>query len=122
MTIIDAKTRFDRRHPENKVEHSDIILWLDSIDSVIYNEIILNHEEPIEWSGYGELTDYDTFLLADDGYDVLYDHYLDSEYYNLIGEITKYNNSTAAFNAAYQRYANHYNHNNMPKQRAKIKF
>lgn len=116
MTIGEALERMDGLKP-NTYGEDEKIGWLAALDARIHEEIRMTHEhgESEEgFAGYTGETDRDTELLAPAPYDELYLYYLESkiDYYN--GEMGKFNNSAAMFNAAYADYANYINRTRMP--------
>ena len=116
MTIMDALYRIDELKP-NSYSQTEKIKWLSSLDGVIKSEIIDTHEggEDIAFSGYDENADLTTVLLVPAPYDDIYLKWLEAQidYHN--GELNKYNNSSVAYNDAYDLYQKHYNRTHMPK-------
>lgn len=122
MTIQEAIQYSDSLHP-NGYDQETKISWLSDLDGRIFEEIINTHENGIEtFTGYTTDTNTSTKLLVQEPYSNLYIPYLISkvDYYN--AEISRYNNSSAVYNLAYQDFANWYNRTHMPKQKGVIKF
>lgn len=94
-------------------------LWLNNIDTMIYEEIICTHEgyENIEFNGYTDDTSNDTELLAPKHYGAeMYRYFLQMQIDLANAEYTRYNVSSALFQSAYENYAKAYNRANMPLQ------
>ena len=110
MTIQEVLTRIDNLKP-NQYKITQKIAWISDIDGVIYKEIIKTHvnEEDNEFVGYDDTTDLSTELLACEPYSELYVYYLMAQIDFCNGEYTRYNNTSALFNQAYQNYVNYYN-------------
>ena len=122
MTIMDALYRIDELKP-NSYSQPEKIKWLSSLDGVIKSEIIDTHEggEGIVFSGYTEEADLSTVLLVPAPYDDIYVKWLEAQIDYTNGELNKYNNSSVAYNDAYDLYQRHYNRTHMPKG-TKFKF
>ena len=110
MTIREAINIIDKLVP-NVYDDEDKMKWLKDIESLIYQEIILTHENPIEMTDF---EDDNNELFAKSPYDNLYTSYLESKIHFNNKEIPRYNNAMAVFNEEYREYANWYNRNNMP--------
>lgn len=108
MTIQEAIAKVDSLKP-NQYKQPEKLEWLNEVDGKIYKELILTHDNPDElsWESYGVNTDVSMELLAKEPYATLYIHYLSAkiDWYN--GEYGRYNNEMAAYNEAYQEYANY---------------
>lgn len=122
MTIMDALYRIDELKP-NSYSQTEKIKWLSSLDGVIKSEIIDTHEggEDKVFSGYDENSDLNTKLLVEAPYDDIYLRWLEAQIDYNNGELNKYNNSSVAYNDAYDLYQKHYNRTHMPKGK-KFKF
>lgn len=99
----------------------DHIEWLNKIETEIYNDVFLTHEEnSTEFNGYEENVDRDTKLLAESPYDSLYVDYLFSmiDYNN--GEMQRYNQSASMYNETLSAYKSWYNRLHMPIQPKQI--
>lgn len=122
MTIIEAIGRTDDLKPNNFTE-LDKIRWLSELEWIVKRKVIDTHEggEDIVFNGYDETTNTESKLLVPAPHDDIYLKWLEAkiDYHN--GEYTKYNNSSVAFNTAYNEFANCYNRQHMPKQ-TKMKF
>ena len=115
MTIMEAISRIDILKPNSYTE-KEKILWLSTLDGIIKEQIIDTHEghEGIPFEEYTGDTPTETKLLVPPPYDDIYLKWLEMQMDYTNGEYAKYNNSVAAYNTAYQAYANWYNRNNMP--------
>ena len=114
MTIIEAINKIDTLKP-NTYTQSEKVKWLSALDSLIYKEIISTHEGDTTFTGYTDETPIDTTLLAEEPYDEMYIHWLESkiDYYN--AEYARYNNSVTAFDEIYNNYSKLYNRTHKPK-------
>ena len=110
MTIREALNIVDKLLP-NVYDEEDKMKGLKDIESQIYREIILTHENPIEMTDF---TDDSSELFAPSPYDNLYTSYVEAQIYFTQKEIPRYNNTMAVFNEEYREYANWYNRNVMP--------
>lgn len=122
MTLIEAINRSDDLKP-NDYTYAEKVEWLSRLDGRIKNDIIDNHEgaEDVVFNGYSEDTDQNTKLLVPATYDDLYIHWLHAQVDYANGEIRKYNNCMAMFNASLQTYSNYYKRTHMPHE-TKIRF
>lgn len=122
MTIMEALYRIDEIKP-NSCSQSEKIKWLSSLDGVIKNEIIDTHEggEDVVFDGYNEDSDLSIVLLVPAPYDDIYLKWLEARIDYTNGELNKYNNSSVAYNDAYDLYQRYYNRTHMPKGK-KFKF
>ena len=122
MTIMEALYRIDEIKP-NSCSQPEKIKWLSSLDGVIKSEIIDTHEggEDVVFEGYNEDSNLSIVLLVPAPYDDIYLKWLEARIDYTNGELNKYNNSSVAYNNAYDLYLRHYNRTHMPKG-TKLKF
>jgi hypothetical protein len=115
MTILEAINRVDTTKP-NSYTQIEKVDWLSTLDGIIKNEIINTHEggEAIVFEGYTPDTNLDTELLVPAPYDEIYIRWLEARIDYANGEYKKYNNSTMAYNTAFEKYSSYYNRINMP--------
>lgn len=115
MTILEAINRVDTTKP-NSYTQTEKVDWLSTLDGIIKNEIINTHEggEAIVFEGYTPDTNLDTELLVPAPYDDIYIRWLEARIDYANGEYNKYNNSSMAYNATFEKYSNYYNRINMP--------
>ena len=116
MTIHEAITELDAlKH--NTFTNSEKISWLSKLDGRIRCHVMDTHEGGPEepFSCYTHLTPGDTVLLVPFPHEDIYVRYLEAmvDYHN--GEIEKYNNSAALFEAAHRSFQRHYNRTHLPK-------
>jgi hypothetical protein len=119
MTITEAIARIDALKP-NRFEDIDKINWLSELDGKIKAEVIDTHEggENISFAPYDEKTKANkTKLLVDKPHDNIYVLWLETkiDYYN--AEYGRYNNSSIAFNNAYNEFVRFYHNRHKPKAR-----
>lgn len=114
MTVIEAISRIDALKP-NLFSQLEKIKWLSELDAIVKSEIIDAHEgaDKVEFSEYTE-EDLTRELLIPSPYDRVYIHWLESRIDYWSNELKRYNNSAAAFNAAYADFAHHYVAHHMP--------
>lgn len=120
MKLQEAIARTDKLKP-NSFSDEDKVRWLSELDGQIYNELVLTHchppdEQPQPFTGYTN-ADMDHELLVPFPYTNVYDYWLQSQIDLNNGELGKYNNTQAMFNAAFQTFSDYYTRTHMPKQR-----
>lgn len=118
ITIGEVINLVDNLYPNIRTSEEKK-LWLNNIDTMIYEEIICTHEgyENIEFNGYTDDTSNDTELLAPKHYGAeMYRYFLQMQIDLANAEYTRYNVSSALFQSAYENYAKAYNRANMPLQ------
>ena len=118
MTIGEAVDRIDSlKH--NIFTVSEKIAWLSRLDGLVKQEILDTCEgEEVPFAGYGAQTDRNTTLLVGAPHDELYLRYLEAQMDYANGEIDRYNNAIAMFQASFDRFSNHYRRSHMPKKTA----
>lgn len=117
MTIEQAIAKIDTLKPNTYTE-MDKLEWLNELDGRIKAEIVDTHEDADEvvYFGYNEDTDLEmTTLIVPSPYDDIYIKWLESKIDYANAEYAKYNNTTTAFNNAYQAFERYYNRQHMPK-------
>lgn len=122
MTIQNAIELVDSL-TYNQIDMMPKIKWLSDLDRTVQNDILLAHEgtDNREFNGYGPDQDLETELLVPAPYDEIYRWYLEMKIHDTTGEITKYNNAAAKYNAAYIAYADYINRKHTPKGMRNIK-
>lgn len=118
MTVKQAIAQVDALRP-NQYPVETKVQWLSDLDGMFYREQIAAHEPPP--GDTGEFTPYDpanqdALLLVKAPYEDLYLHYLAMQISLHNGEIQKYNNDMALFNATYSAVSKAYTRAVMPKQ------
>lgn len=118
MTILEAINRQDGLR-SNAYSVAQKVAWLSQVDAMVKQQIIDTHEggENIAFSDYTTETPTDTVLLVPHPHDEMYLRFMEAQigYHN--GEIKKYNNAMALFNADFEAFAKHYKSTHMPKSR-----
>ena len=114
MKVSEAIAEVKELKP-NHYSDEKLLEWLNKIESQIYNNIILTHEnsDNIEYTEYGA-DDGDKELIASGMYEDLYRFYVESQIDYSNQEINKFNNSSAMHNAFYSGYERWYNRHYMP--------
>ena len=115
MTITQAIERTDSLVP-NTYLHPDKLRWLTVLDGRIQREIIDRYEgeKTAALPEYDEDT-VDSTLLVPAPYDELYVHWLSAMIHYANGEMARYNNSLARFDAEYIAFARQYATDHMPR-------
>ena len=118
MTIGEAIDRIDSlKH--NIFTLAEKIAWLSRLDGLVKQEILDTCEgESVPFAGYDAQTDRNTPLLVGAPHDELYLRYLEAQMDYANGEIDRYNNAIAMFQASFDRFSNHYRRSHMPKKTA----
>ncbi|MBR0040969.1 MAG: hypothetical protein IJP64_06290 [Oscillospiraceae bacterium] len=115
MTVNQIITSVDLKEPNNYTA-AEKIHWLSNLDGKIFEEVIKTHE------GYDP--DTDAFTPYFDGTEELliqvpygedlYIHYLIAMIAQGNGEITRYNQQIALYNACYSQWWNRFNATHLP--------
>ena len=115
MTVNEAINRTDALKP-NAVSREQKIAWLNQLDNLAFNEVVLTHEHEDGAAFTPYTTGTETLLMAAP-YDEAYHHYLSMQI-DLAGrEIGMYNNDKTLFNNAYLTWQDYYNRTVMPLQK-----
>ena len=122
MKIKQAIDRADKQTP-NGYTLEQKIAWLNTLDHMIYNEIILAHEgyADVTFNGYDE-TDIETELLAPEPYCQLYVYWLNAKIDEQNDEANRYANDSAQYNALYTEYARWYTRTHMPRKVSQARY
>jgi hypothetical protein len=115
MNISEAISLVNTLKP-NQYSDSQKIAWLSQLDGKIFLELIKTHMGGIDaFHGYTADVDLETELLVEFPFSQeIYNYYLQSMIDRENGEVSKYNQSAAMFNEAYQAYVGWYNRNHVP--------
>ena len=111
MRVSDAIAMFDKYAGES-ADSGLKYHWLQLIEDTIYSEIILTHNGGIERPPH--VLEGDRELICPDAYADLYIHFLNMQNDIFLRDTQGFQNSAAAFAAAYSDYADWYNRNNIP--------
>ena len=111
MKVSDAMMLFTK-YAGAPVEDDLKYRWLQSIEDIIYNEIILTHHSHSEKPAL--ITEGDRDLTAPDPYSELYIHYMNMQNDLFLRDHNSYANSSVAFAVSYASYADWYNRTHMP--------
>lgn len=104
MTISKVIQEADENRPnvfttEKKVE------WLSDLDGTIAAELMYMSNEDLQQFKYDPVDDMNTELLVTFPHDKIYLLYLIAKIDELNGEYSRYANSSAIYNAAYNNFA-----------------
>lgn len=120
MNIQKALDLADQMKP-NMMDQAMKIHFLEEIDQLIHDEIILKHEHTEDQEKkpeYDSDTDPGEALLVPDPYSELYVYWLMSKIDLQNLEMDKYNNDRALFENAYDTMSDWWTRNHMPLQAA----
>ncbi len=107
MTLREAIERFDLLYP-NSLPLAAKRGMISAFDGRLYAEVLSHYGgAPAAFTGYDETTPPETPLLAEFPYDDIYIKMLCAENDAVCGDVARYNNAAALFNAAYERLAAH---------------
>ena len=115
MTIKEAIDVVDKLVP-NSYSYTLKVKWLSKLDGQIYQEVFATHEDNSAegFHGYDD-AEPDTPLLVPFPYDGdIYIYFLQAQINLENGEINKYNQSIAVYNAAYSNFQSKYNRTHKP--------
>ena len=113
MTAGEAITRADALMP-NQFPASEKLLWLRELDGQLARETGAGLPE----ASYGE----ESVLLADAPDEALYLHWLQARMLYFLGEVTRYLNAKAQFNAAYLAFTAAKLRAEKPAARAQLRY
>ena len=117
MTIAEAIDCLDgQKH--NICTRSQKIAWLSRLDGLVKTQILDTCEGSPPFSPYDDDTPPDTHLLVQQPYDELYLRWLEARIDYANGEIERYNNAIAMFQALFDSFANFHRRSHMPKKTA----
>ncbi len=118
MTVCEAITLTDGL-VHNTYTRAEKLGWLQTLEGLIVTGILANRqgmEEP-EVPNFNQDTPGETPLLAPAPFDQVYLHYLAAQIHCCNGELERYNNAIALYQAAYDAFRNDYNRRNISKRR-----
>ena len=115
MTIAEAITEARQYRPNNKAEDSDIIRWLNEVDSRVQTDIYDAYFIPKRFIPYTMATPTTTPLLAEPGFERMYNYYLCASIDMLQGDHERYNESIQRFNNAFEEYSGYIARTRLPK-------
>ena len=110
MTIEQAINTLDVRQ-SNTFSRQEKISWLSQLDALICKEVTGG-----DFPGYTADTDPQTRLLVPEPWAEIYLHYMQAQMDYTGGEMTRYANAAAMYNAHFTAYKNYYNRTNLPKR------
>ena len=121
MNIQEALDMADAMKP-NMMEREVKIRFLQELDGMIHDEIVMRHEHTAEEEtapAYDSDTPGDTQLIIPAPYDMFYIYWLMSKIDLLNMEMDKYNNDRALFESQYEQMSDWYTRTHMPIQRTR---
>ena len=113
MKISEALTKLDAYVSET-VDTDEKLAWLDRIEGIIYEELILTHEDAV--SKPPSCFDGERELLCGEPYCDLYIFYMAMQRDMQMRDSVSYANNAQAFAMAYSAFADHYNRRHLPKR------
>lgn len=121
MTVGHALAEADSLWP-NAYSDQTKIKWLSRCESTIYNEIIRYYfPKPKPFCGFGD-NDTEKMLIAPEPYDQLYIYWLEAMIHYADGEIPKYNNAIAQYQAMMQAFKKWYAKHKLPGFGGRFRF
>lgn len=123
MTVAEIINKYKRQN-EDDINMEELIEWVETLDRLIYEEIIMTHEGFEKYLPTSEDDTEDYFadygllseVIADMPYHNIYIYYIDMRWYQLNKETNNYNAAVTMFEDAYRTYANYYNRHHKPLQ------
>ena len=117
MNIQQVMSTVDELKP-NTIDEGIKLGWLQDVELMIYNEIILTHEDcdKYEKPVVCLQTPYSKELIAEEPYAKLYAEYVMSKVDFIQQEWTAYNNMSEQFNQSYKEYMAYYGRTHKHKQ------
>ena len=114
MTINGIIDLLDGQKP-NAYPEANKRAWLDKLERMAFREIFETHEGgPEDFEGYDEETDGDTELLIPDEFRDVYIYWLCAMIDFANNEMSRYRDSSVAFNNAYLEFGSWWNRTHMP--------
>lgn len=115
MKISEAIALVDELKP-NQYSTAVKVKWLSTLDGIIFKEVYLTHHGPLPDFEPYDGTDTTLELLVPYPYDMdIYNSWLQSQIDRENGEIVRYNQTSALFNAAYDKFKYWFNRTHIPK-------
>ena len=111
MTIQQAIGQLDALKP-NTFTVTEKLCWLSRLDGQVRTEIL---RVPAPFDGYTDQTPLSQPLLVPAPYDECYLRYMEAQIDYCNGEISRYQNAMALFNAVYTAYGAWHLRNNTPQ-------
>ena len=113
MKTSEALSKLDSYVSET-VDTDEKLSWLDRIEGIIYEELVLTHENafpkpPSCFEGERE-------LICEEPYCDLYVFYMAMQHDMQMRDSVSYANNAQAFASAYTAFADHYNRRHLPKK------
>jgi hypothetical protein len=117
MTLKEAIVKFDTEK-SNTIPDELKIGWLSSLDSSVFHELVLTHENPknISFSPLSVDSSEDTVLLIPEPFCDIYFHYLAMKSDLYYSDINKYNVDLSLYSSRFLDFERYYNRNYMPKK------
>ncbi len=112
MKVSEAITLADK-YAGSPIESELKYRWLQQIEDIIYNEVILTHKEPIPRPV--PVLQRDRELLCPEPYSELYVHYLNAQNDLMHRDSRSFENSASAFATAFASYSDWYNRTHIPE-------
>ena len=119
MTTAELIAMVDEVRP-NQISKQSKTTWINEIEHRVFDEVVCRGIDvcpAFQYRVFEYDTDDDRELTVPDMYGDVYRAYLYSKIDLTLGEIDRYNNDAALFQAAWQDYASWYRRNHMPKER-----
>ena len=112
VTIEQVLAQVDSRVP-NGWSLPQKLSWLSRLDGQAVEEVLWAYGTAPHFRGYGPDTPLDTPLLIPTPWEECYVHYLEAQIHYINGELTRYANAMALFQAVYRAWAEHYHRSHL---------
>lgn len=122
MKVSEVINRYKRQN-EDEIDMEELLEWVETLERLIYEEVIMTHEGFERYLPDDDKADYfedfglDSDILADMPYHTVYLHYIDMRWYQLNKETNNYNAAVTMFQSAYNTFAGYYNRHHKPLQK-----
>ena len=118
-TFTEIIAAVDTRYP-NEVTSAEKLSALDMLEHQIFRDVVSTHV-----GGYcgSHITscrgiDANNEIIAPNGFEDMYEYYLEAIIAQRYGETARYNNAASAFNTRYNAFQNYWNRTHTPLQKA----
>lgn len=122
MTIAEQLALTDATVPNTCLRETKIA-WLNTLDHLVYKEVLLRHEgaEALAFEGYNADTDENTELLVSEPYCEMYGYWIEAKIHYLNGDYGRYANARTMFNSVYSDFGKWYAAEHKPQKQTRWK-
>ncbi len=115
MTLGEVIAKAPQYRPNNKAEDSDIIRWVNEVDSRVKTDIEDAYHFTRPFIPYTMATPATTVLRVEPPFDRVYEYWICASIDLLQGDYERYNESIQRFNNAFEEYSGYFARTRMPK-------